>query len=367
MDKLKMHSPNLTDENIARIRELFPACVTEATDENGKLRYAVDFDQLRQELSDHIVDGPQERYRLDWPGKRKALLSSNAPLTKTLRPYRAESINFQVTRNLFIEGDNLEVLKLLRESYLGQVAMIYIDPPYNSGNDFIYSDNFDIDTLNYGLASGYHDEQGGRLVSNPESNGRYHSDWLSMMYARLKVSHSFLKDSGLICIHIDDNEIDNLRKLCNEIFGEENFVSLVTVKTKVGGVSGSSEGKSLKDVTEFIWVYAKNKEVLSLNPVYIKTKLSDRIRDYEAEGKSWKYTSIISKLGDKVLLKNDKERKMRFYGYQTLGDCQDSCRLFWLHVACFAASFSGFSHTCSGRLQLRVDPDQRAGFCRRAA
>ena len=219
MEKLKMHSPDLTQENIAKIRDLFPDCVTEAKDENGKLRYAVDFDQLRQELSDHIVEGPQERYHLNWPGKREALLAANAPIAKTLRPCREESVNFDQTQNLFIEGDNLEALKLLQETYLGKIKMIYIDPPYNTGNDFLYEDNFSEKSSTYLLRTEQSDDQGNKLVGNTSANGRFHSDWLSMIYPRLKLARNLLKDDGAIFISIDDNEYDNLRKICDEVFG----------------------------------------------------------------------------------------------------------------------------------------------------
>lgn len=318
MEKLKMHSPNLTQVNIARIRDLFPGCITEARDSNGSVKLAVDFDQLRQELTESIVEGPQERYHLNWPGKREALLTANAPIAKTLRPRREESVGFDNTKNLFIEGDNLDALKLLQETYLGKVKMIYIDPPYNTGNDFIYDDDFSVTADEFLKRSNQRDESGNRLVANTESNGRFHSDWLSMMYPRLKLASSLLRDDGIAFIHIDDNEVDTLGKLCSEVFGEDNFVNIITVKTKVGGVSGSSEGKSLKDTTEFIWAFAKNKESLQLNPVYIKTKLSDRIRAYEQDGKSWKYTSIITKLADKVLIKEDANKGARFFGYKTL-------------------------------------------------
>lgn len=198
MEKLKMHSPDLTDENIAKIRELFPGCVTEAEDENGELRYTVDFDQLRQELSDHIVEGPQERYHLNWPGKREALLAANAPIARTLRPAREESINFDTTRNIFIEGDNLEALKLLQETYLGKVKLIYFDPPYNTGRDFIYSDRFRGSQLDHEIATGERTEQGDRLVANPEGNGRFHSIWLTMIYPRLKLAKNLLRADGAV-------------------------------------------------------------------------------------------------------------------------------------------------------------------------
>lgn len=230
MEKLKMHSPNLTQENIAKLAELFPNCVTEAQDESGDLKRAIDFDQLRQELSEHVVDGPRERYRLDWPGKREALLAANAPIAKTLRPCRAESVEFNTTRNLFIEGDNLDALKLLQETYLNKVKVIYIDPPYNTGKDFLYNDNYFEDTPEYLARSTQIDSSGNRLVINPEASGRFHSDWLTMIYARIKLARTLLRDDGYIVISIDDNELSNLRKVCDEIFGESNFIGVVAWK-----------------------------------------------------------------------------------------------------------------------------------------
>jgi adenine-specific DNA-methyltransferase len=226
MDKLKMHSPDLSQDNIAKIRDLFPSCVTEARDNTtGELRLAVDFDQLKQELSDYIVEGPQERYRLDWPGKREALLTANAPIAKTIRPYISDSVSFDSTRNLFIEGDNLEALKILQESYLGSVKMIYIDPPYNTGNDFVYEDDFSESTQDFFEKSMQIDEKGNRLVANTETNGRFHSDWLSFIYPRLKLARNLLSDDGVIFISIDDVELSNLNKVCDEIFGSENFIA----------------------------------------------------------------------------------------------------------------------------------------------
>jgi len=224
MEKLNLHSPDFTQKNIAKLAELFPNCVTEIREADGTLKKAIDFDQLRQELSTCVVEGPQERYQLNWPGKREALLTANAPIAKTLRPCRKESVNFDSTQNLFIEGDNLDALKLLQETYLNKVKMIYIDPPYNTGNDFIYDDNFAEDTASYLQRSNQKDEAGNRLVANNESNGRFHSDWLSMMYPRLKLARNLLRDDGVIFISIDDNEVANLRRLLDEVFGEQNFV-----------------------------------------------------------------------------------------------------------------------------------------------
>jgi len=263
MEKMKMHSPNLIQENITHIRELFPGCVTEAHDENGKLKLLVDFDQLHQELSESIVEGPQERYHLNWPGKREALLTANAPIAKTLRPCREESVDFDTTKNLFIEGDNLDALKLLQETYLGKVKMIYIDPPYNTGKDFIYADNFAESTDEYLLESGQKDEEGNRLVVNTDSNGRFHSDWLSMIYSRLKLARNLLKDDGVIFISIDDNESPNLRKLCDEILGKENSLFTYTIKVRYEGKT-LVEDMLYQKVVENILVYAKSRESLSL-------------------------------------------------------------------------------------------------------
>lgn len=238
MEKLKMHTPDLTEANIQRIRELFPSCITETKDATGNVKLAVDFDQLRQELQGSIVEGPQERYHLNWPGKREALLTANAPIAKTLRPSREESVEFDTTKNLFIEGDNLEALKLLQETYLGKVKMIYIDPPYNTGSDFIYDDDFSENSEEFLIRSNQKDMEGNKLLANPESNGRFHSDWLSMMYARLKLARTMLSDEGIIFISIDDNESPNLRKICDEIFGEGNFFAeMVVVRSEGGGLA----------------------------------------------------------------------------------------------------------------------------------
>ncbi len=220
-----MQTTDVVDENIKRIGEMFPNCLTETLDENGRPQTAIDFDQLRQELSKDIVEGPEERYQFTWPDKRNAIRLANAPTTDTLRPRRKDSVDFDNTKNLYIEGDNLEVLKLLRQNYLGKVKMIYIDPPYNTGNDFVYNDNFDQDKQEYVHNSGQYDEQGNQLVTNTESNGRFHTDWLNMIYPRLKVAKDLLSEDGVIFISIDDNEVENLRKVCDEIFGSINFAS----------------------------------------------------------------------------------------------------------------------------------------------
>jgi len=220
-----MITPDLTDKNIEQLGGLFPSVITEMFDENGETKKGVDFDLLRQILSKDLVENDDERYRLDWPGKKASLLKANTPITKTLRPCREESLHFEKTENLYIEGDNFEVLKILQESYLGKVKMIYIDPPYNTGNDFIYKDDYKRSKEEYEVEIGTTDEKGGKLFKNTDTNGRFHSDWLSMMYERLIVARDFLTDDGVIFISIDDNEVHNLRKICDEVFGEENFIT----------------------------------------------------------------------------------------------------------------------------------------------
>ena len=254
-DQLKMHSPNLVDVNIEKISALFPNCITESKDENGELKKAIDFDLLKQELSQVIVDGEQERYRLDWVGKKEAILTANAPIAKTLRPCREESVNFDTTENLFIEGDNLEALKLLQENYLGKVKMIYIDPPYNTGNDFIYEDDFAESTDAFFEKSNQVDEEGNRLIANTDSNGRFHSDWLSMIYSRLKLARNLLKDDGVIFISIDENEVSNLKKLGEEIFGASNFLFQITL---LCNPKGRSQDKYVANCHEYILGFSKN-------------------------------------------------------------------------------------------------------------
>ena len=225
MDKLRMQTLDGVQDNIDKIAALFPNCITERKDAEGKVTLAIDFDKLRHELSSEIVEGREERYQFTWPDKKKAILLANSPINATLRPCREESVDFDNTQNLYIEGDNLDVLKCLKETYLGKVKMIYIDPPYNTGNDFVYEDDFAESTSEYLANSGQYDEQGNRLVTNSESNGRFHTDWLNMMYPRLKVARDLLTDDGVIFISIDDNEVENLQKVCDEIFGENCFVA----------------------------------------------------------------------------------------------------------------------------------------------
>lgn len=270
--KLKMHSPNLTEDNIAKIAALFPNCISENRDEQGRLKQVVDFDLLRQELSGVIVEGGQERYRLDWVGKKEAIIAANAPIAKTLRPCREESVNFDTTENLFIEGDNLDALKLLQENYLGKVKMIYIDPPYNTGKDFIYNDDFAESSAEFFARSQQFDEEGNRLIANTESNGRFHSDWLSMMYSRLKLARNLLADDGVIFISCDDNEQANLKRLCDEIFGEPNFIGVLILKTAT-----DNNPRQINTEHEYITCYARNKN--NLKHWKIENKKAQRIED----------------------------------------------------------------------------------------
>lgn len=224
MEKLKMHSLDKFNDNILKIGELFPNCLTERMNENGEIERAIDFDVLRQELSRDIVEGNEERYQFTWPDKKNAMRLANAPINKTLRPCREESVDFDTTQNLYIEGDNLEVLKLLQETYLGKIKMIYIDPPYNTGNDFVYEDDFSQSAEEYFANSGQQDEEGNRLVQNTESNGRFHTDWLNMMYPRLKLTKDLLSEDGVLVMSISDSEFHNLKKITDEIFGEANYL-----------------------------------------------------------------------------------------------------------------------------------------------
>lgn len=254
MEHLNMQSMDKVAANVAKIRELFPNCVTERINNEGQLEHAIDFDMLKQELSDHVVDGLQERYQFTWPDKRKAILAANAPINKTLRPCREESVDFDNTENLYIEGDNLEVLKLLQETYLGKVKMIYIDPPYNTGNDFVYEDDFKQNSEEYIVNSGQLDDEGNRLVVNTESNGRFHTDWLNMIYPRLKLAKDLLSDDGVIFISIGDDEESNLIKCCNEIFGESNFIASICHKHR----ASVSNDRIISENHNHLLFYCKN-------------------------------------------------------------------------------------------------------------
>ena len=255
MEKLKMQTVDGVQDNISRIVELFPECITEVSNQMGGVKRAVDFDKLRQLLSSDIVEGNEERYQFTWPDKRKAILAANAPISATLRPCPEESVNFDTTQNLYIEGDNLDVLKCLKETYLHKVKMIYIDPPYNTGNDFVYEDDFAESASEYLANSGQFDEQGNRLVTNTESNGRFHTDWLNMIYPRLKVARDLLTEDGVIFISIDDNEVENLRKVCDEIFGESNFIATLVWER---AYSPKNDAKYISNSHDYVLMYAKS-------------------------------------------------------------------------------------------------------------
>ncbi len=259
-----MHSVDGVAQNVERIAALFPNCVTERKGKDGEVERAIDFDMLRQELSRDIIDTGEERYQFTWPGKREAIRLANSPIAAALRPIRKDSVDFDTTQNLYIEGDNLDVLKLLRENYLGKVKMIYIDPPYNTGNDFVYEDDFSQATGDYLANSGQFDDQGNRLVANTESNGRFHTDWLNMIYPRLKVARDLLTDDGVIFISIDDNEVENLKKICSEIFGESNFKSQIVWQKRY---TRSNNTIDFTTVVEHILVYSKTDQfVVNLLP-----------------------------------------------------------------------------------------------------
>lgn len=260
MDKMKMQTKNKADENFKMIAKLFPNAITETItgyDENGKaiVERALDADVLRQEISCSIVEGRDERYQFTWPDKKKSILNANAPISDTLRPCKEESVNFDTTENLYIEGDNLEVLKLLQETYLEKIKMIYIDPPYNTGNDFIYEDDFSEEISEYLSNSGQVDDVGNRLVKNVDSNGRFHTDWLNMIYPRIKLAKDLLSDDGAIFISIDDNEKDNMKKICDEVFGEHNFFSCVSWHRNY---ASANDSKTFSNVIDYVLIYRKS-------------------------------------------------------------------------------------------------------------
>ena len=290
MDKLKMHSVNKVDENIEKIGKLFPNCVTERRGENGEIEHAIDFDMLRQELSAVIVEGNEERYQFTWPDKKKSVLLANAPIAKTLRPCREESVDFDNTENLYIEGDNLDVLKLLQETYLGKIKMIYIDPPYNTGNDFVYNDDFAESTDEYLANSGQYDEDGNRLVHNTESNGRFHTDWLNMIYPRLKLAKDLLADDGVIFISMDDHEQENIKKLCDEIYGEANFLAQVVWERAYSPVNLK---KHFSESHDYIICYAKNMELAICNGLPRSDEANDRYSNPDNDPRGvWKSSDL---------------------------------------------------------------------------
>lgn len=311
-DKLDMQSPDLVNQNIEKLAELFPNCVTEST--NGK---AIDFDLLKQELNHAVVEGNKERYRLEWPGKREAIVTANLPTTKTLRPVREDSVDFDNTENIYIEGDNLEVLKLLQESYLGKIKMIYIDPPYNTGNDFVYKDNFAKDKDEELFESGQKDELSQRLVVNPETSGRYHSDWLSMMYPRLKLARNLLSDDGIIFISIDDNEQTNLKKVCDEIFGEGNFIATIA---NTNNPKGRSDDAFIATAHEYVAVYARDISKATVYGFEPEENVLRRYNKQDLDGKTYREMDL-RKTGD-----SDKrsDRPDMFYYFYVDPDKPDS-------------------------------------------
>lgn len=276
MDKLSMQTKNLADENYKKLIELFPNIVTETVDEEGNVIRAIDKDKLEMELATKVVEGNEERYQFTWPDKKKSVVASNAPTTNTLRPSREDSVNFDQTENLYIEGDNLEVLKVLKETYNGKVKMIYIDPPYNTGKDFVYSDNFTESIDEYVERSGDFDEEGNRLVKNLDSNGRFHTDWLNMIYPRLKLARNLLSDDGVIFISIDDNEQANLKKVCDEIFGEQNFVENIIWEKKF---SPQNDARWISHNHDHILLYSKNKEKFIINQLPRSEKHNKRYKN----------------------------------------------------------------------------------------
>lgn len=279
MEKMRLESLNLTSQNVEKIEALFPNCITESKDENGQLRKSVNFKMLKQMLSEDIVDG-EEVYEFTWVGKKESIVEANKPIRKTLRPAPEESVDWDNTENLYIEGDNLEVLKLLQESYLGKVKMIYIDPPYNTGNDFIYNDDFKVSNEEYAEENGEYDEDGNRMFKNTDSNGRFHSDWCSMIYSRLLVAKNLLREDGVIFISIDDNEVDNLKKICDEVFGEDNFISQIAWRR----TDNQPNIGNFATVKEYILCYAKVYKNIELGRLELSEKARKEYRYSDEKG-----------------------------------------------------------------------------------
>ena len=292
MEKLNIITAEMAEKNIEMLGQMFPNCLTEKKNDEGKIVKAIDFDKLRQELADSVVEGPEERYQFTWPDKRNAIRLANAPTTKTLRPCREESVDFDNTQNLYIEGDNLDVLKILRENYLGKVKMIYIDPPYNTGNDFVYNDDFSQTSSEYIAESGQFDSDGNRLVLNTESNGRFHTDWLNMMYPRLKVAKDLLSDDGVIFISIDDNEVENLRKLCDEVLGEVNFVAQI-VWQKIHSIK--NDAKFFSDNHEYALLYARDKSNYQVQLLPRTESMNERYKNLDNDPRGpWQSGDLVA-------------------------------------------------------------------------
>lgn len=316
MDKLKMHSINKVDENIEKIGKLFPNCLTEKKNDKCETEYAIDFDILRQELSSVIIEGNEERYQFTWPDKRKSILLANAPIAKTLRPCREESVDFDNTENLYIEGDNLDVLKLLQETYLGKVKLIYIDPPYNTGNDFVYEDDFAQNTDEYLNNSGQYDEEGNRLVKNLDSNGRFHTDWLNMIYPRLKIAKDLLSEDGVIFISIDNNEVENAIKITTEVFGELNYIGTIS---NTNNPKGRSDDKYLATAHEYIIVFAKNISYVNWLGFEPTEKITKRYNKVDIEGNRYREIDL-RKTGENDL-REDRPNLFYYFLYnEATGD-----------------------------------------------
>lgn len=308
-EKLKMHSINKVDENIRRIGDLFPNCLTERLGEDGKPEVCIDFDMLKQELSSVVVDGNEERYQFTWPDKKKSVLLANAPISKTLRPYRGESVDFDNTENVYIEGDNLEVLKLLQETYLGKIDVIYIDPPYNTGKNLIYKNNYHQDADSYLLINDEIDEEGNILVENTEANGRYHTDWLNMMYTRLKVAKDLLKEDGIIVVTIDDYEVENTLKLLNEIYGEDNNLGVVTVRNNP---KGRMTQRKISQVHEYIIFFGKSpNSVIKKLPVAPEDKSHNYLKD--DDGSYYVKVNLRKQGVDSEAIKPDGTYRKRYF------------------------------------------------------
>ena len=334
MGKMRMESLNLTSQNVEKIEAIFPNCITESRDENGQLKKSVNFKLLKQILSEDIVDG-EEAYEFTWVGKKESIVEANKPIRKTLRPAPEESVDWENTENLYIEGDNLEVLKLLQESYLGKVKMIYIDPPYNTGNDFIYNDDFKVSNEEYAEESGEYDEDGNRMFKNTDSNGRFHSDWCSMIYSRLLVAKNLLREDGVIFISFDDNEVENLKKVCNEIFGEVNFRNQILVRRRIKSLNAQFADSGLKSFNvgyEYVLIYSKSSSFL-FRPLRVK-------KEKAAEKGSWN-----------VFWSNADRPTMR---YELLGFTPESGQWRWKREAALKAveNYNVYLNNFSGKMTL---------------
>ena len=343
MEKMRMESPDLTAQNIEKIGALFPNCITETLDENGKPKKAINFDLLKQMLSGDVIEG-SEAYEFTWVGKKAAIVEANKPIRKTLRPCKEESVNWDTTENLYIEGDNLEVLKLLQESYLGAVKMIYIDPPYNTGNDFIYRDDFAMESEEWKVESGAVDDEGNRMFKNTDSNGRFHSDWCSMMYSRLLLARNLLKEDGLIFISIDDNEASNLKKICDEVFGATNYIETFYLQVRFASKS-LNEKDDFQKLMEQVLIYAKNKSLFIPFKPY---------EGYDLSKFCWRITEKVP--GEKMILggKNVTLFKPNEYVIEEVPYSIDELKETWASGSVLKGNTSGkfFDKQLSQRISL---------------